>query len=129
MLHIPLGGWSKDKNANRLALILLFATTDDSALFKTVAEKRYSIRKNTTESGENNKLIAKPQKNDKWLYSFLMTHKVMRSWHYIPSWMVTCLQICWHHWHMPPVTCDYPCFGFISFRLLGHVEHLTIRFK
>ena len=62
MLHIPLGGWSKDKSTNRLALILPFTTTYDSALFKTVAEKRYSIRKNTTVSEESNKLIAKQQK-------------------------------------------------------------------
>ena len=44
MRHIPLGGWSKDKSANGLAL-MLFITTDDSALLKTVVEKIFSIRK------------------------------------------------------------------------------------
>ena len=51
MPHIPLGGWSKDKSANGLALII-FITTDDGALFKTVAEKIYSIRKNTRVRGK-----------------------------------------------------------------------------
>ena len=46
MPHVPLGGWSKDKSASRLAFIL-FITTDDSALFKTVVEKIFSIRKKT----------------------------------------------------------------------------------
>lgn len=49
--YIPLGGWSKDKSANRLALIL-FVTTDDSALFKAVVKKIFSIRKKTRVRGK-----------------------------------------------------------------------------
>lgn len=48
LLHIPLGGRSKERRANGLALIL-FTTTDDNTLLKTVAEKTYSIRKSIKE--------------------------------------------------------------------------------
>ena len=43
MLHIPLEGWSRDKNASRLALIL-FTTADNSACLR-------QLLRNYTQSG------------------------------------------------------------------------------